>query len=290
MPADRRHPHQPFDRPLIQEFLQGRELLSAELLQTGRSNTNYKLVIDDGLRCVLRLYSHGDAQREVYVMGLARDLVPVPEELHRGENWSVFSFLEGELLESVPQHSRAAAEALARISSISFQNPGWINADESLSPFSFGGIRGFIAESLGKADVLAWVSEYAVVRLELIVESESGRLEELESDHWLVHGDFNPTNILIEDGEVSGILDWEYCHSGTPYMDIGNLIRHTPDEYHGDIKAGLEAGGMSLPSDWMERAELVDLTSHLEFLTSQRSDTFKKRCVDRVHRFIERFG
>ena len=47
---------------------------------------------------------------------------------------------------------------------------------------------------------------------------------------------------------------------------------------------------MSLPDDWMERAELVDLTSHLESLTSQRSDGFELQFVDRVHGFIERFG
>jgi len=73
-------------------------------------------------------------------------------------------------------------------------------------------------------------------------------------------------------------------------MDIGNLFRNTPPDYHGQIKAGLEAGGMSLPLDWMERAELVDLTSHLEFLTSSRSDGFKQQYVARVHGFIERFG
>lgn len=73
-------------------------------------------------------------------------------------------------------------------------------------------------------------------------------------------------------------------------MDIGNLLQHTHTEYHGQIKSGLEAGGMSLPNDWMERAELVGLTSHLEFLTSYRSEEFKQQCVARVHRFIQRFG
>ena len=290
MAADRRNPHQLFDRSLIEEFLKDRELASVELFTAGKSNTNYKLILGDGQQFVLRLYSHGDAQREVYVMGLAHDVVPVPQEVHRGENWSVYSFMEGELLERLPQHSGAAAEALARISSIVLQEPGWIDADGYVSPFSFGGVRGFISESLDKAEVRAWIGEEAVGRIERIVKAESGRLEELESECGLVHGDFNPTNILIDDGVVSGVLDWEYCHSGTPYMDIGNLLRHTPDKYHGLIKSGLELGGMTVPNDWTERARLVDLSSHLEFLTSSRSDGFKQLCVARVHRFIEIFG
>ncbi len=67
-----------------------------------------------------------------------------------------------------------------------------------------------------------------------------------------------------------------------------NLLRHTHPDYHSEIKSGLESGGMSLPSDWKERAELVDLTSHLEFLTSARSDNFKRQCVARIESFLWR--
>ena len=194
------------------------------------------------------------------------------------------------MLEEVPQFTVVAADALTRIFSVSFPAPGWIESDGSLSPVPFCGVRGFIAEALDKAEVRAWLGEDAVGRIEAIAKAESGWLEELESDSMLVHGDFNPNNVLIDNGTVSGVLDSEYSHSGTPYMDIGNLLRYTPDEYHGQITLGLEAGGMSLPNDWMERDELVDLTSHLVFLTSQRPDGFKLQCVDRVHGFIEKFG
>ena len=36
-------------------------------------------------------------------------------------------------------------------------------------------------------------------------------------------------------------------------------------------------------------AQLADLTSYLEFLTSTRSDAFKRRCVGGVKRFIRAF-
>ena len=75
---------------------------------------------------------------------------------------------------------------------------------------------GFIAEALDKAEVRAWLGEDAVGRIEAIGKAVSGRLEELESDTILVNGDFNPTNVLIDNGTVSGVLDWEYGHSGTP--------------------------------------------------------------------------
>ena len=286
MTADRRNPHRPLDRSLIQDFLRGREITSAQLLPSGKINTNYKLVLSDGQAFVVRLYSRGDAAREVAIMDLVRDLVPVPQEIDRGEGWSVFSFLEGELFQLVPEHSAAAARALVRISSVEFESPGWIDQDGSVSPFSFGGGDGFTGEMLARADVRAWLGEEAVQAVVEILEREEERRGELNAESRLVHGDFNPTNILVRDGEVSGILDWEFSHSGTPYMDIGNLLRNTNPSNHHRIAAGLEAEGMRLPGDWQERAELVDLSSHLEFLTSTRSDTFKRQCVARVHGFI----
>lgn len=289
MTTDRRNPHRPFDRSLIQGFLRGRDVTSTQLLPSGKINTSYKLVLSDGQTCVVRLYSRGDAGREVAIMDMVRDLVPVPVEIDRGEGWSVFSFLEGRLLQHVPEHSAAAARALARISSLEFDSPGWIDQDGTVSPFSFGGGDDFTAEMLGRTDVRAWLGEETVEAVVEILDREAGRRGELNAESRLVHGDFNPTNILVRDGAVSGILDWEFSHSGTPYMDIGNLLRNTNPSNHHRIRAGLEAEGMSLPDDWQERAELVDLSSHLEFLTSTRSDTFKRQCVARVHGFIRRF-
>jgi aminoglycoside phosphotransferase (APT) family kinase protein len=43
----------------------------------------------------------------------------------------------------------------------------------------------------------------------------------------LVHSDLNTKNLLV-DGEtlqVTGVLDWEYAHAGSPYADLGNLTR-----------------------------------------------------------------
>ena len=279
----------PFDRALIQGFLRGRGITSSRILPSGKTNTSYKLVLSDGQACVLRLYSRGDAAREVAIMDLVRDLVPVPREIDRGDGWSVFSFMEGELLQRVPEHSGAAARALVRISSVEFDSPGWINRDGSVSPFSFGGGDGYAAEMQDRDDVRAWLGEEAVQAVRDITDREADRLEELSADSRLVHGDFNPTNVLVRDGAVSGILDWEFSHSGTRYMDIGNLLRNTNPSIHHLIGAGLESEGMSLPDDWQERAELVDLSSHLEFLTSTRSDSFKLQCVARVHVFIRRF-
>jgi Ser/Thr protein kinase RdoA (MazF antagonist) len=287
---DRRNPYQPFDPFLIRSFLGGRDILSVDLLPTGKCNTNYKLSLSDGEVCVLRLYSRESAEREIYAMNLVREIVPVPRAIDRGETWSVFSFLEGKLLAEVPEYSDLAAAALTELLQVRFSSPGFLHADGSVSAFPFGGLRGFIAEKLESAAIAAWLKPEVVEAIGNILKQEARCLDELEAQCYLVHGDFNPTNILIHQGSVNGLLDWEYCHSGTPYMDIGNLLRNTDPRYHARIQSGLKKGGMSLPDDWKKRAELVDLSALLEFLTSPRSDLFKRRCVDRIKQSIAKLS
>jgi aminoglycoside phosphotransferase (APT) family kinase protein len=43
----------------------------------------------------------------------------------------------------------------------------------------------------------------------------------------LVHSDVNPKNLLLDPGtlEITGLVDWEYCHAGHPFTDLGNVLR-----------------------------------------------------------------
>ena len=275
---------------MVRGVLGPKRLVSVELLGNGKSNTSYKVLADNGAAYVLRLYSQGSPAREACVMDMAKDFVPVPAELDRGDTWSFTTFLDGDILERRPEHSGKAAEALARIASVAFDSPGWINSDGTVSPFPFDGISGFVSDMLNREEVLCWTGQAIANAVAKAVADASDLIEILNAESYLVHGDFNPTNILIKNGEVSGVLDWEYSHSGTPFMDIGNLLRHTNPRYHPLIERGLRAAGMNLPEDWLLRARLVDLTSHLEFLTTARSDAFKRECVGRIEAFLRTFG
>ncbi len=37
----------------------------------------------------------------------------------------------------------------------------------------------------------------------------------------LVHGDFRPANMLVDEARISAVLDWEFAHVGDPMEDIG---------------------------------------------------------------------
>lgn len=37
----------------------------------------------------------------------------------------------------------------------------------------------------------------------------------------LVHGDFRPANVLVDEGQITALLDWELAHLGDPADDLG---------------------------------------------------------------------
>jgi hypothetical protein len=290
MNNNRRNPIQVLNETYLQEFLGERSLVSSTLFSSGKCNSNYKLILDDGTEVVARVSSSNSSSREICVMGLARELVKVPEVFCERPSLMILEFLNGQILEEVPENSRLAGIAIAQFSTLTFDSRGRIEADGSISAFGFGGLQGFFDKCLGNADVLERLGEKRKGRLLPLLRNKFHLIEELDTEACLVHGDFNPSNILIHEEKLSGILDWEYALAGTPFMDIGNLLRNTDESFHSDIEQGLREGGMKLPTDWKERAELIDLTSQFEFLTSPLSEEFKLSCLQRIDRFIEKYG
>lgn len=288
---DRRSPYRKLDLELISSFLNGRVVSSSERIKTGKANTNYKLVLSDGQTVVFRLYSPNGINspaREARIARLIAGRVPIPAILDYGDDWAMFEFVPGVTLESATECIGAAAEALTHLFAIKFDTGGWIQPDGSVTPFDFG--DDYVGSILEKPEITRWVDRGLAQTVKAVLRRESGRLSEIRDQHVLVHGDFNPTNILVESGRVSAIVDWEWAHVGVPYMDIGNLLRNIDPQFHGVVHSGLQAGGFDVPGDWKERAALVDIGSHFELLTSGLSDDFKRSRVRLIQEFVRMFG
>ncbi len=219
-------------------------------------------------------------------MDLVKKLFPVPTILFAEDDWAIFSFMEGKNMGKEPNECIEAAKILGKLRTLHFEKPGQLCADGTIKPWNFGGFSGFMDMMLEDKAVQKWLSPDIQSEIFKIMKQERSIIEELENESFLVHGDFNPRNILFANGKVSGVLDWEYAHAGTQWMDVGNLLRHLGDEYAGLIEQGLKKGGLNVPEDWKKRAQLIDVSSQVEFLTSAFSDRFKKGCVQRIIQFI----
>ena len=96
----------------------------------------------------------------------------------------------------------------------------------------------------------------------------------------LVHGDLNPKNLLLLSQpdspgggvRVSGVLDWEFAHAGSPWADLGNLLRFDRAPAYVDALLGTvaERRGVDVAT-LVERARAADLVAVME-LATRRGD------------------
>ncbi len=77
-------------------------------------------------------------------------------------------------------------------------------------------------------NLLLWFARWAEKRgygwlddgLQWLYENRPGEPERLV----VCHGDFHPLNLLVEDGRVSGVLDWAGFLLGEPAYDVGTTV------------------------------------------------------------------
>ena len=69
---------------------------------------------------------------------------------------------------------------------------------------------------------------------------------------------------------MAAVLDWEFAFAGSPFFDLGNLLRPPLGSRPGfadAVAAGYRTAGGDLPPEWRRMAALADLFSWAEFLT-----------------------
>ncbi len=234
-----------------------------------------------GERTVVRIYRPGrrdDAAPEIdaAVLRLVRGLVPVPEvlEVRRGSvtldrpGLLMTSYLPGErgdlLLPTLDDTGLATLGArlgdlLADLSGMPTLRAGMF-VDPELTIGDFGlpdGLPGFVADREAR---LGWPAGQ-LARLQRLAEEAQTLLDKVGRT-CLVHSDANPKNLLVDPATliVTGLLDWEFAHSGHPFTDLGNLLRF--DRHPAYVEAVLRAwcehrGGT--PGEALDLARAADL-------------------------------
>lgn len=197
-----------------------------------------------GEDAVIKFYAKdpGRAAVDAALLQLVHGLLPVPRvlDLKRdgtpdeppyllterlpGVNLQVF-------LESATQAQRRSigtqlGELLARLSGMPFLRAGMF-ADDELRVESFG--LGDLTEYVAGLDL--GLTEQQRAGLGAVVDEAEDLLADGVDRVCLVHSDFNPKNLLVdpETAGLTGLIDWEFSHAGSPYADLGNLLRFCQD-------------------------------------------------------------
>jgi aminoglycoside phosphotransferase (APT) family kinase protein len=210
----------------------GREVERLVPLAGGGMNETYRVELAGDDAVVVRI-ARQDVPwfvDEAYLMTQARAVgVPTAEVLglehldHDGRllSFSVQQFLPGRSLDELVGELSAAGlerlvldagEILARVHSVGLEDRGVRHVLRLPEEHEITRVAGIVREAFGSA-------EAAVVErgAEFLRQQVTTRAAPPVS---LVHGDFCPKNLLIHDGAVVGIIDWEFAGRTAPAYDF----------------------------------------------------------------------
>tara|TARA_A100001037_G_scaffold104940_1_gene95362 strand:- start:185 stop:1192 length:1008 start_codon:yes stop_codon:yes gene_type:complete len=217
--------------------------LEFSLIAGGHSNLTYKFSDSTGFNYVLRrpplghvLESAHDMVREHRIISaLGGSSVPVPETVVVCEDkaindapFYVMKFVSGDVLhdkdgakstnlEDRFKIGRDVVSVLARLHSI---NPDDVGLGD------LGRRSGYIERQLKR-----WTAQWDASKTEEVpaMEEVSILLHEKMPEQigaTIVHGDYRLGNMIVEDGSIRAVLDWELCTLGDPLADLGYLLNN----------------------------------------------------------------
>ncbi|WP_282935838.1 aminoglycoside phosphotransferase family protein [Paenibacillus sp. RC67] len=304
---------------MIQSAFPGKRIRTAERLGVGLSNSNYKIVLEQGnTPYVLRLYRGNStvAAKEQDIANWVRGTVPVAEFIHLDasctiydQSWAVLEWKEGGLLhdvlkngtnEDIVSAAASVGSTLAQIHRYSFSESGFIEKDLCISqPIPMNGEQFIVIleQMIFQSPCARWLGEELTQKLWSLCQVNASLLSQADEKPVLVHSDFNGLNILIQQDQsgctVSAVLDWEFAFSWRRHVDIANMLRYEEEGSHFErhfIQAYMEHGGV-LQENWKLVSKLEDLVALCDMLShctedmSNRIRDLKQLVANTVQRY-----
>lgn len=210
-------------------------------LTGGLSNLSYKFVDQSGAAYVLRRPPLGDVLQSAHdmvrehriVSAVAKGPVPVPkthgvcEDVSiTGAPFYVMDYVEGLVLTDVDIAQKLSVEDRAGVS----QHLVEVLADlhgTDIDAIGLGDLarkEGYISRQLKR-----WTRQWEATKTHEIPEMDEAirllheRMPE-QIGAAIVHGDYRLGNMIVAEGKVQAVLDWELCTLGDPLADLGYLL------------------------------------------------------------------
>jgi Ser/Thr protein kinase RdoA (MazF antagonist) len=274
---------------------------SLQPLEGGHSGETFLAEVA-GEEAVVRVYGARSARRgplapevDAAVLDLVRPLLPVPEvlEVRRGDvdaglpGLLVTSRMPGERLELVLPGldasqlrllGRHLGTLLGRLGHVVQPRPG-VFTDRSLAlidpPPEVRDLAAWLDAHVDGLDA-AGLGADVVEALRPVADAAQDLLDE-DRRACLVHSDLNAKNLLVDPHtlEVTGVLDWEFAHSGSPWTDLGNLLRFERRPALVEAVLGAYRDFMPLqavPDDVLDRARAADLFALVELAAREEDN------------------
>ncbi|WP_291582091.1 phosphotransferase family protein [Clostridium sp. UBA6640] len=291
-----------FDRNLVVE--------SITPLLEGCRNTNYVVRIKNNASVfLLRIFPINDEswKKEKKLLTLLKNEIPVQklyflsqDESIELRTFAIYEFAQGITLQSAMNSGYVLEENLikdigktmASIHNHVYTKVGFL--DDNLEVKSFlPPLETWYGMFLGE-NARSRLGAEAVKNIEKLILSNKESLEQMGKQVSLVHGDFRPTNILVYNGKLSCILDWEFVMAGHPISDIGQFFR---EEQYLDKnlisvfeKSYSEISKIKLSDNWYKLGKLRDLVNLIQMINGEndlpeKHKNFKKLIISTLQNY-----
>ena len=293
------------------------DVVKAELLQSGKLNTNYKVfAVGRDAPLVLRLYTNDPiaCDRDRSILKLVNNKVPVAKMLLNAPTageleipYAVFEWIDGLLMDDAldsdcrksPEVLAAAAgHTLASLSQFEFPKPGFLMPDLGFST-EFDSVtasfRAFLSSVERRGRVAARVGVSKFKKMIQFVDANITSLSVTEQRYCLVHADYTVSNLIVReragDWSVRAVLDWEFAMAGSPIFDIGVFLRNEDafdSAFTQEFARAYVANGGHLPAGWRRASKMLDLLNQFAFLDT--TEEFPKTFVEATRRVDKTIG
>jgi aminoglycoside phosphotransferase (APT) family kinase protein len=248
--------------------------LAFTLIAGGHSNLTYRFVDAAGRTGVLRrpplghvLESAHDMGREHRIVSALQDTeVPVAGVLGLCEDPAIndapfylMDFVDGEVLHDADTARRLTA---AERGALGLHVVEVLAALHTLDPDSVG--LGDLGRKEGylERQIKRWNKQWEATKTHEIPEMDevSRILAESKPEQigaTIVHGDYRLGNMIVGDGRIRAVLDWELCTLGDPLADVGYLLNSWVEPGEGNGLTPTEAGDFPTRATLCERYESI---------------------------------
>ncbi len=259
----------------IRVALANRKVERVERIAEGRANAVYRVWFDNSPAAVLRFHETGTAVLERTLAASLPTEAHMPRILDAGADWTLMEACVGSTIESLAvrgdwQSIMDSAEDLGRtlavISRIQFSEAGFLNPNDlSIShswTSAYDGLMDYARSLLERVPLPREV----VATIQRIIDEAEPWMRESLGPPCLTHGDFKASNLMIHEGRVTGVLDWEFAFAGPVLFSFAQLLRF---EHQLPVRFGecvLRGFDKPMPARWRETALILDFVSLLDFL------------------------
>ena len=220
-------------------------------------------------------------RKDINLFSRIKEYVPVQEIYKSGlinnKKYIIYKYIEGKTISQYVNEGNkitkeiveSVAEILGRIHTMKFRKVGNLNEnlyiENELEPI----IK--LYDKYINENVRLRLGPENINKIKHIIAKYNSELSLLDYDSRLIHGDFQGTNIILNNKSVVAIIDWEFCRAGSPLIDIGQFFRYE-EYFNNELINAFEnkyrkVSDYKLIDNWYDICKIIDLLSLIQLIS-----------------------